>query len=106
MFPLCNQLERAQGKPNCATSNLLLLLLLLQDRLSAALGSSGSPSTLSITCMIFALLLVNGICYVFLLHVVYHVILSSMGFKMGPLPGIVRKYLYAGLQQQPAASKT
>jgi hypothetical protein len=50
--------------------------------------------------MIFALLLVNGICYVFLLHVVYHVILSFMGFKLGALPGFVRKYLYTGLPQQ------
>jgi fermentation-respiration switch protein FrsA (DUF1100 family) len=80
----------------------MLCTWLLQDRLSAALGSSGSASTLTITCMIFALLLVNGICYVFLLHVVYHVILGSMGFKLGPLPGIVRKYLYAGVPQQGA----
>lgn len=84
---------------------LYVLPLASQDRLSAALGSSGSASTMTISCMIFALLLVNGICYVFLLHVVYHIILSSMGFKMGPLPGIVRKYLYAGLPQQPAAGK-
>ena len=71
-----------------------------QDQLSAALGSSGSPSTLAITSMIFALLLVNGICYVFLLHVVYHVILGAMGFKLGALPGFVKKYLYAGVPQQ------
>lgn len=73
----------------------------LQDQLSAAVGSYGSPSTLAIVSMIFALLLVNGICYVFLIHVVYHVILGSMGFKLGALPGFVRKYLYAGVPQQP-----
>jgi hypothetical protein len=54
--------------------------------------------------MIFALLLVNGICYVFLLHVIYHVILSSMGFKLGALPGFVRKFLYVG-GQPPAAAQ-
>ncbi|WIA23483.1 hypothetical protein OEZ85_000228 [Tetradesmus obliquus] len=77
----------------------------LLDRLSAALGSSGSASTLTISCMIFALLLVNGLCYVFLQHVIYHVILGSMGFKLGPLPGIVRKYVYAGVPQQPQPGK-
>lgn len=81
-------------------NHISLLLLLLQDRLAAALGSSGSPSTLQINCMIFALLLVNGICYVFMLHVIYHVILSSMGFKLGQLPGIVKKYLYAGVPKK------
>jgi hypothetical protein len=50
--------------------------------------------------MIFALLSVNALCYNFLLHVMYHIVLSVMGFKMGPLPGIVKKYLYAGLPQQ------
>jgi hypothetical protein len=54
--------------------------------------------------MIFALLLVNGICYVFLLHVIYHVILSSMGFKLGSLPRFVGKYLSAGAPAQPRAS--
>lgn len=75
----------------------------MQDQLSAAIGSYGSPSTMAIVSMIFALLLVNGICYVFLIHVVYHVILGSMGFKLGALPGFVRKYLYAGVPQQQQA---
>ena len=70
------------------------------DQLYAALGSYGSTSTLTIACMIFALLLVNGICYVFLLHVIYHVILSSMGFKLGAVPGFVRGFLLAGAPRQ------
>lgn len=57
---------------------------------------------MTITCMIFALLLVNGICYVFLLHVIYHVILGSMGFRLGPLPKFVAKYVYAGAPPPPA----
>lgn len=64
------------------------------------MGVSGAPSTLAIKCMIFALLLVNGLCYVFLLHVVYWFILTGMGFKVGPLPGMIRKYLYAGVPEQ------
>jgi Na+/serine symporter len=66
----------------------------LLDQISAALGTSGAPSTTAVVSMIFALLLVNSFCYVFLLHVVYRIALVAMGFKMGPLPGIVRKYLY------------
>eukprot|EP00877_Chromochloris_zofingiensis_P005383 jgi/Chrzof1/14846/Cz09g18080.t1 len=72
----------------------------LLDQVSAAMGVSGAPSTLAIKCMIFALLLVNGLCYVFLLHVVYWFILTGMGFKVGPLPGMIRKYLYAGVPEQ------
>jgi hypothetical protein len=71
----------------------------LLDQVSAALGTSGAPSTVAVTCMIFALLLVNGFCYVALLHVLYRVMLASMGFKLGPLPGIVRKYLYSGMPE-------
>ena len=47
-----------------------------------------------------ALLLVNALCHVFLLHVIYHIILSSMGYKLGGLPGFIKKYLYAGMPQQ------
>lgn len=47
----------------------------------------------------FALLLVNSLIYCFLLHVVYRLILQAMGFDLGPLPGIVRKYLYAGMPE-------
>jgi hypothetical protein len=72
----------------------------LQDQLSAAVGFSGTPSVTAVISMIFALLLVNGLCYVFLLHVIYWFVLSSMGYKMGPLPGMIRKYLTAGLPDQ------
>ena len=41
--------------------------------------------------MVFSLLLVNGLCYNFILHVFYRVLLVSMGFKMGPLPALVQK---------------
>jgi hypothetical protein len=71
----------------------------LLDQISAALGTSGAPSTAAVVSMIFALLLVNGFCYVFLLHVLYRVMLASMGFQLGPLPGLVRKYLYAGMPE-------
>ena len=32
-------------------------------------------------------------------HVMYRVMLASMGFRLGPLPGLVRKYLYGGMPE-------
>ncbi|KAF5828555.1 hypothetical protein DUNSADRAFT_17453 [Dunaliella salina] len=67
------------------------------DQVSANIGFYGSPSPITICCVLFALLSVNASCYVFLLQVVYRVLLQSMGYSMGPLPGIIKKYLYAGM---------
>ncbi|KAJ9534390.1 hypothetical protein QJQ45_016087 [Haematococcus lacustris] len=66
------------------------------DQICAAVGAHGSPSTMAIMCVVFALLSVNALCYVFLLQVIYRFILQSMGYSLGPLPAIVRKYLFAG----------
>lgn len=66
----------------------------------AAVGSSGAPSMLAVVCMIFGILLVNGLCYVFLIHVIYRVMLGSMGYQLGPLPALVKKYLMAGVPDE------
>eukprot|EP00798_Chlamydomonas_sp_ICE-L_P005918 gene5918-33491_t len=80
--------------------NLFLLMLSnvysMLDQIAASIGASGAPSTLAVVCMIFSLLLVNGLCYSFLLHVVYRILLNYMGYELGPLPSIVKKYLFAG----------
>ncbi|GBF93592.1 hypothetical protein Rsub_06312 [Raphidocelis subcapitata] len=65
----------------------------LMDRLSASVGASGAPSDLAIVCMIFALLLVNAVCYNFLMHVIGHIALRAMGYEVGRLPGFMKKYL-------------
>ncbi len=57
------------------------IVVCLQDQLSAAVGASGAPSVTAVICMIFALLLVNSLCYNFLLHVIYWLVLSGMGFR-------------------------
>lgn len=44
--------------------------------------------------MIFALLLVNAVCFNFLLHVIGHIALRAMGYDVGRLPGFMRRYLY------------
>lgn len=89
--------------------NLFAVLLAnvhaLLDQLSAAVGFSGTPSVVAVVSMIFALLLVNGLCYVFLLHVIYWFVLTGMGYQMGPLPNMIKKYLMAGVPDQPAGQQ-
>ncbi|GFR50418.1 hypothetical protein Agub_g12635 [Astrephomene gubernaculifera] len=84
--------------------NMFALLLSnvynLLDNVTAAMGITGAPSPLVVSSLVFSLLLVNGLIYCFLVHVVYRVLLNSMGYKLGPLPDIVNKYLYAGTMQQ------
>ena len=67
-----------------------------QDQVTAAIGMAGSPSPTLVLSMIFSLLLVNGVTYSFLIHVIYRVILGARGYRMGPLPGFLRKFLYPG----------
>ena len=43
--------------------------------------------------MIFALLLVNAVCYNFLMHVIGHVSLRAMGYDIGRLPRFMQRYL-------------
>ena len=70
------------------------------DQISATIGATGAPSSTAVACMLFSLLLVNSIIYCFLLHVIYRLVLQSMGFQLGPLPGFVKGYLYAGMSQE------
>ncbi|GLC34320.1 hypothetical protein PLESTB_000742500 [Pleodorina starrii] len=84
--------------------NMFALLLSnvynMLDQTSAALGLTGAPSVTAVNCTIFSLLLINGLTYCFLVHVVYRVMLGAMGYQLGPLPGIVSKYLNAGAVQR------
>lgn len=70
------------------------------DQISATIGSTGAPSSTAVACMLFSLLLVNSVIYCFLLHVIYRLVLQSMGFQLGPLPGFVKGYLYAGMSAE------
>ncbi len=47
-----------------------------QDQLSASLRWYGTPSPLAIVCLLFAMLLVNALCYTFLLQIIYRVLLG------------------------------
>lgn len=80
--------------------NLFALMLsnvyTMLDQVTAAIGMAGSPSPTLVLCMIFSLLLVNGVTYSFLIHVIYRIILGAMGYRLGPLPGFLRKFLYPG----------
>ena len=48
----------------------------------------------------------HGCCYVFLLHVLYTLILGSMGYadKLPAIPGIVKRFLMAGAPDRPASA--
>jgi hypothetical protein len=48
----------------------------MQDQVSANIGIYGSPSPVTIFCVLFALLSVNACSYVFLLQIVYRVLLQ------------------------------
>ncbi|KXZ54746.1 hypothetical protein GPECTOR_4g816 [Gonium pectorale] len=81
--------------------NMFALLLSnvynMLDNLAATLNMSGAPSPLAVSCCVFSLLLVNGLTYTFLLHVVYRLVLGAMGYSLGPLPKMVASYLEAGV---------
>lgn len=76
-----------------------------QDQVTAALGMTGAPSPLAVICMLGSMLAVNSTLYCFLLHVVYRVVLGAMGYQLGPLPGFVQKYLYAGAVQREGSER-
>ncbi|KAG2491949.1 hypothetical protein HYH03_009681 [Edaphochlamys debaryana] len=81
--------------------NMFALLLSnvysMLDRITATLGMTGAPSPMAVSCMMFSLLLVNGLSYNFLLNVIYRFILGAMGYKLGPLPKVIESYVYAGV---------
>lgn len=73
------------------------------DHISSAIGASGAPSPAAVMSMIFSLLVVNGVCFVFLLQVIYRILLQSMGYDLGPQPAWVRKWLSAGTVRDESA---
>lgn len=67
------------------------VLLSLKDQLSAFVGTSGSPSLMAVTITLMSLLAVNSLFYCFMMHVLYMILLRSMGYDTGPAPSIVAR---------------
>ncbi|EFJ47259.1 hypothetical protein VOLCADRAFT_81593 [Volvox carteri f. nagariensis] len=101
---MCGQLSYLVMSSVTMNENMFALLLSnvynMLDQASAALGLSGAPSPLAVNCTISSLLLINGLTYCFLVHVVYRVLLGTMGYQLGPLPGLVAKYVNAGVVER------
>eukprot|EP00889_Picochlorum_renovo_P007475 jgi/Picre1/34505/NNA_001973.t1 len=76
--------------------NLIELLVTnaqtLLDNMGAWMGSSGSTSFSGVAITLFSMLAVNAVFYVFMMHVLYTILLSSMGYSVRPLPGVLKRF--------------
>ncbi|KAK9823972.1 hypothetical protein WJX72_006715 [[Myrmecia] bisecta] len=84
--------------------NLFALLLnnvySLLDQLASSVGAAGAPPTTVVIVVIGSLLLVNAVCYIFLMHVIYTFLLRNMGYSMVSMPAFVTKFLYRNVPQR------
>jgi hypothetical protein len=60
--------------------------------MGAWMGSSGSASFSGVAITLFSMLAVNAVFYVFMMHVLYTILLSSMGYSVRPLPGVLKRF--------------
>jgi hypothetical protein len=70
-------------------SNIYALL----DQLSAALGTTGSPPLMAVVTTLCSLLFVNGVMYVFLMHMLYAILLRGMGITLHGMPKFAQRFL-------------
>ena len=71
----------------------------LLDQLSAVLGTAGSPPLMAVAVVLCSLLFVNSLMFVALSHVLYAIMLHSMGHQLHSMPKFVER-LVAGLPAQ------
>lgn len=67
--------------------------------MSAFIGTSGAPSIMAVTITLISLLAVNSIFYCFMMHILYMILLRSLGYDTGPPPKFVTRLIG---QQNPA----
>jgi hypothetical protein len=76
--------------------NLLELLIsnahTLLDNMSSWIGSAGSASFSGVAITLVSMLAVNAVFYVYMMHVLYTIILNSMGYKVRPLPKMLQRF--------------
>jgi hypothetical protein len=80
-------------KKLCAKINASVFLW-MQDQLNAFIGASGAPPPTVVTVVIGSMLIVNALVYVLLMHVLYLVLLSSMGFTISRPPGFLERLIF------------
>ena len=71
----------------------------MQDNFNAFVGTSGAPPPTVVVVVIGSMLTVNACLYNFLMHVVYAVLLRSMGYTITSIPKFIERLI---LKQQVA----
>ena len=66
----------------------------MQDQLNAFLGTSGAPPPTVVVVVIGSMLTVNASLYIFLIHVLYAVLLRSMGYTVSSIPRPVERLIF------------
>lgn len=62
--------------------------------MNAFIGASGAPPPTVVLVVLGSVLIVNAALYIFLMHVLYTVLLRSMGFTMSGLPSFVERAVF------------
>jgi len=68
------------------------------NQLRAMLGIGGSISQATVIVGIACVLLVNSVFHMFFVQIVYMILLTNMGYSVGPPPKLVRKFMMSGLR--------
>lgn len=66
----------------------------MQDQFNAFMGTSGVPPPTVVVVVIGSMLTVNASLYIFLIHVLYAVLLRSMGYTVSSIPRPVERLLF------------
>ena len=66
----------------------------LQDQFNAFIGASGAPPPTVVIVVIGSMLTVNASLYTFLMHIVYAVLLRSMGYTITSIPKPVERLIF------------
>lgn len=63
------------------------------DQVSALVGHSGTVSPGAVITVICCLLVVNAVFYLGFMHLVYHILLTNMGYNIGRPPRLAERFL-------------
>ena len=66
----------------------------MQDQFNAFVGTSGAPPPTVVVVVIGSMLTVNASLYIFLIHVLYAVLLRSMGYTVSSIPRPVERLIF------------
>lgn len=70
------------------------IIACVQDQMNAFIGASGAPPPTVVIVVLCSLLVVNAVLYIFLMHVLYTVLLRSMGYTVASMPAFVERAVF------------